>query len=147
MEGGSTRQGTWHGILQLTGHMSHGVIVLFQPCLAGPLSDQSASMPPLGSRASPCGFARGMNVNCAALLFGLTPTNHCLVPCCAVQAPTFGIKDSRSILEQRQSLPIYKLKDQLVQAVIDNQVCMRACRAACTRHHRGVHCWCARCLA
>lgn len=40
------------------------------------------------------------------------------------QAPTFGIKDSRSILEQRQSLPIYKLKDQLVQAVIDNQVCV-----------------------
>lgn len=39
-----------------------------------------------------------------------------------VQAPTFGIKDSRSILEQRQSLPIYKLKDQLVQACIDNQV-------------------------
>lgn len=38
------------------------------------------------------------------------------------KAPTFGIKDSRSILEQRQSLPIYKLKDQLVQAVIDNQV-------------------------
>jgi ATP-dependent RNA helicase DHX8/PRP22 len=33
------------------------------------------------------------------------------------------MKDSRSILEQRQSLPIYKLKDQLVQAVIDNQVC------------------------
>jgi len=32
------------------------------------------------------------------------------------KAPTFGIKDSRSILEQRQSLPIYKLKDQLTQA-------------------------------
>lgn len=41
---------------------------------------------------------------------------------CPMQAPTFGIKDSRSILEQRQSLPIYKLKDQLVQAIIDNQV-------------------------
>eukprot|EP00878_Enallax_costatus_P035553 GHUV01039707.1.p1 GENE.GHUV01039707.1~~GHUV01039707.1.p1 ORF type:complete len:188 (-),score=34.95 GHUV01039707.1:269-784(-) len=38
------------------------------------------------------------------------------------KAPTFGIQDSRSILEQRQSLPIYKLKDQLVQAVLDNQV-------------------------
>lgn len=38
------------------------------------------------------------------------------------KAPTFGMQDSRSILEQRQSLPIYKLKDQLVQAVLDNQV-------------------------
>lgn len=47
----------------------------------------------------------------------------CLVrTSCSMQAPTFGIKDSRSILEQRQSLPIYKLKDQLVQAIIDNQV-------------------------
>lgn len=43
------------------------------------------------------------------------------------QAPTFGIKDSRSILEQRQSLPIYKLKDQLIQAVLDNQVCGAVC--------------------
>jgi hypothetical protein len=39
-----------------------------------------------------------------------------------MQAPTFGIKDSRSILEQRQSLPIAKLKEQLVQAILDNQV-------------------------
>lgn len=38
------------------------------------------------------------------------------------KAPTFGMQDSRSILEQRQSLPIYRLKDQLVQAVLDNQV-------------------------
>eukprot|EP00879_Flechtneria_rotunda_P024349 GHRR01025808.1.p1 GENE.GHRR01025808.1~~GHRR01025808.1.p1 ORF type:complete len:137 (+),score=45.48 GHRR01025808.1:950-1360(+) len=38
------------------------------------------------------------------------------------KAPTFGIKDSRSILEQRQSLPIYKLKKELIQAVLDNQV-------------------------
>lgn len=38
------------------------------------------------------------------------------------KAPTFGIKDSRSILEQRQSLPIYALKEPLVQAVKDNQV-------------------------
>jgi ATP-dependent RNA helicase DHX8/PRP22 len=38
------------------------------------------------------------------------------------KAPTFGIKDSRTILEQRQSLPIYALKDSLVQAVKDNQV-------------------------
>ena len=39
------------------------------------------------------------------------------------KAPTFGIKDSRSSIEQRQSLPIYKLKDELTQAVLDNQVC------------------------
>ena len=47
--------------------------------------------------------------------------------CCAprLQAPTFGIKDSRSILDQRQSLPIYKLKEQLVQAILDNQVSCR----------------------
>lgn len=39
------------------------------------------------------------------------------------KAPTFGIKDDRSIKEQRESLPIFKLRDQLVQAVVDNQVC------------------------
>jgi hypothetical protein len=38
------------------------------------------------------------------------------------KAPTFGIKDDRSIKEQRESLPIFRLKDQLVQAVVDNQV-------------------------
>lgn len=45
--------------------------------------------------------------------------------CCAPQAlgkaPTFGIRDSRSIKDQRESLPIYKLRDQLIQAVDDNQ--------------------------
>ena len=38
------------------------------------------------------------------------------------KAPTFGIKDARSIKDQRETLPIFKLKDQLIQAVIDNQV-------------------------
>ncbi len=38
------------------------------------------------------------------------------------KAPTFGIRDNRSIKEQRESLPIYKLREQLVQAVADNQV-------------------------
>jgi ATP-dependent RNA helicase DHX8/PRP22 len=38
------------------------------------------------------------------------------------KAPTFGIRDNRSIKEQRESLPIHKLKEQLVQAVADNQV-------------------------
>ena len=35
---------------------------------------------------------------------------------------TYGIKDSRSIKDQRENLPIFKLKDQLVAAVNDNQV-------------------------
>lgn len=38
------------------------------------------------------------------------------------KAVTYGMKDSRSILDQRQNLPIYKLKEQLVAAVHDNQV-------------------------
>lgn len=35
---------------------------------------------------------------------------------------SFGKKTSMSILEQRQSLPIYKLKDELVKAINDNQI-------------------------
>ncbi|CAJ1850627.1 unnamed protein product [Sphenostylis stenocarpa] len=35
---------------------------------------------------------------------------------------SFGPKSKLSILEQRQSLPIYKLKNELIQAVHDNQV-------------------------
>ncbi|KAL7133184.1 hypothetical protein ABFS83_12G122900 [Erythranthe nasuta] len=35
---------------------------------------------------------------------------------------TFGQKSNLSIQEQRRSLPIYKLKNELVQAVVDNQV-------------------------
>jgi ATP-dependent RNA helicase DHX8/PRP22 len=31
------------------------------------------------------------------------------------KAPTYGQRDTRSIKEQRESLPIYKLRDQLVQ--------------------------------
>jgi ATP-dependent RNA helicase DHX8/PRP22 len=38
------------------------------------------------------------------------------------KAPTFGIRDNRSIKDQRESLPIYKLRDQLIQAVNGNQV-------------------------
>jgi ATP-dependent RNA helicase DHX8/PRP22 len=38
------------------------------------------------------------------------------------KAPTFGIRDNRSIREQRESLPIFKLRDQLIQAVQENQV-------------------------
>ena len=39
------------------------------------------------------------------------------------KATTYGMSDARSMKDQRESLPIYKLKDQLVQAVNDNQVC------------------------
>jgi len=35
---------------------------------------------------------------------------------------SYGRKTSMSILEQRQSLPIYKLKDELVRAINDNQI-------------------------
>ena len=35
---------------------------------------------------------------------------------------SYGRKTELSIMEQRESLPIYKLKDQLVQAIHDNQV-------------------------
>jgi len=38
------------------------------------------------------------------------------------KAPTFGMTDARTMKEQRESLPIFKLRDQLVQAVHDNQV-------------------------
>ncbi|KAL1138050.1 hypothetical protein AAG570_009745 [Ranatra chinensis] len=35
---------------------------------------------------------------------------------------SFGMKTNMSLLEQRQSLPIYKLKDELIKAVTDNQI-------------------------
>ena len=35
---------------------------------------------------------------------------------------SYGKKETKSILEQRQSLPIFKLKDELVKAVYDNQM-------------------------
>ncbi|KAE8695791.1 ATP-dependent RNA helicase DHX8 [Hibiscus syriacus] len=38
------------------------------------------------------------------------------------KALTFGQRSKLSIQEQRQSLPIYKLKKELIQAVLDNQV-------------------------
>lgn len=33
------------------------------------------------------------------------------------KAPTFGFSDVRPIKEQRESLPIFKLRDQLIEAV------------------------------
>ncbi|CAL5229034.1 g12281 [Coccomyxa viridis] len=38
------------------------------------------------------------------------------------KAPTFGYSDVRPIKEQRESLPVFKLRDQLIQAVNDHQV-------------------------
>ena len=38
------------------------------------------------------------------------------------KAPTFGIQDSRSIKEQRESLPIFSLREALLAAIHDNQV-------------------------
>ncbi|KAF6017629.1 DHX8 [Bugula neritina] len=35
---------------------------------------------------------------------------------------SYGKKEKRSILEQRQSLPIYKLREELIKAVKDNQI-------------------------
>lgn len=35
---------------------------------------------------------------------------------------SFGKKTNLTLLEQRQSLPIYKLRDDLVKAVTDNQI-------------------------
>ncbi|KAG8223933.1 hypothetical protein J437_LFUL003741, partial [Ladona fulva] len=35
---------------------------------------------------------------------------------------SFGKKTNMTLLEQRQSLPIYKLKDELIKAVTDNQI-------------------------
>lgn len=38
------------------------------------------------------------------------------------KAPTLGMKDARPIKDQRESLPIFTFRDQLIQAVKDNQV-------------------------
>ena len=38
------------------------------------------------------------------------------------KAPTFGIQDTRSIKEQRETLPIFTLRDAMLSAVHDNQV-------------------------
>mmetsp|Transcript_12824 Transcript_12824/g.38739 ORF Transcript_12824/g.38739 Transcript_12824/m.38739 type:complete len:1220 (-) Transcript_12824:544-4203(-) len=37
------------------------------------------------------------------------------------KAPTYGIADSRSIKEQRESLPIFRFRDELLSAIHDNQ--------------------------
>ena len=45
------------------------------------------------------------------------------------KAPTFGFSDVRPIKEQRESLPIFKLRDQLIEAVNTHQA-----RACCWAH-------------
>ena len=67
------------------------------------------------------------------------------------KAPTFGMRDARPIKEQRESLPIFKLRDQLVQAVAENQArCALLCSwasAAMTavtdplEIHERIHLW------
>lgn len=38
------------------------------------------------------------------------------------KAPLFGIQDSRSIMEQREGLPIFEFKEELINAVNENDV-------------------------
>lgn len=38
------------------------------------------------------------------------------------KAPTFGVRDTRSIKEQRESLPVFEYRQQIIDAVHDNQV-------------------------
>ena len=47
------------------------------------------------------------------------------------KAPTFGYSDVRPIKEQRESLPVFKLRDQLIQAVSEHQVSCEALFAWC----------------
>ena len=54
------------------------------------------------------------------------------------KAPTLGMKDARPIKEQRESLPIFRLRDQLIQAVHDHQVLVVIGETgACHRHCAG----------
>ena len=55
------------------------------------------------------------------------------------KAPTFGYSDVRPIKEQRESLPVFKLRDQLIQAVNEHQVRRTSasnpyCKALCCLH-------------
>lgn len=49
---------------------------------------------------------------------------------------SYGKKTSMSIIEQRESLPIFKLKQQLLKAIVDNQVrkCNESYCAGCRCH-------------
>ncbi len=40
---------------------------------------------------------------------------------------SYGRKSNKSIMEQRQSLPIHQLKTELMQAVVANQVWWAGC--------------------
>ena len=54
------------------------------------------------------------------------------------KAPTFGYSDVRPIKEQRESLPVFKLRDQLIQAVNEHQV---SCTSPLPEMHAWVHGW------
>lgn len=45
------------------------------------------------------------------------------------QKASYGKKEKRSILEQRQGLPIYKLKDELVKVGVLTSVKLTKCKA------------------
>ncbi len=51
------------------------------------------------------------------------------------KAPTFGKRSSLTMKEQRESLPIFKLRSELIQAVHDNQVHSYSYQHYC--HHHG----------
>ncbi len=98
-------------------------------CCAGVALDlevvKSARLPSVRQSAS-------CQASATALLTPLVPVPSCpspaAPPACSPpsqalgKAPTFGIRDNRSIKDQRESLPIFKLREQLIQAVHDNQV-------------------------
>ena len=52
------------------------------------------------------------------------------------KAPSFGYSDARPIKEQRESLPIFRLREQLIQAVNEHQV---SCRIPFWKAHHA-HC-------
>ena len=61
------------------------------------------------------------------LLLSLYDFTQCTVPCSTLQSllsqdVSFGQRSNLPIKEQREGLPIYKLKGELLSAVADNQV-------------------------
>lgn len=57
------------------------------------------------------------------------------------KAPTFGFNDARPIKEQRESLPIFKLRDQLIEAVNTNQARTAPLQLLLNNHHSVPHAW------
>lgn len=50
---------------------------------------------------------------------------------------SYGKKTQLSILEQRESLPIYKLKEQLIQVRFQNETHRETCQQFTLMLHRG----------